>query len=303
VSSTTQERDDVGAFYARHSTQNDISLPDEEIDEEHVALKWYSVISVFGKIFWRHREMAFIGGRLAAAVLSRYEWHDLEARAGYSGAGKIDALFGPEFWPQIKGKTVIDFGCGHGDEAIEIARRGAARSIGLEMMERYLQIGRENLARSGVKNCDLLARTDEQVDIILSLDSFEHFQDPGAVLKEMARLLKPDGQVIVSFGYPWYHPLGGHFPLFPWAHVILTERSLMKWRAQYKTDGAKRFGEVEGGLNQMSIRKFERTVSQSPLTIKTMKAVPIRHLKPLHCHLTRELLTSVVQAVLVHRGE
>jgi hypothetical protein len=29
-------------------------------------------------------------------------------------------------------------------------------------------------------------------------------------------MLKPDGKVIVSFGPRWYHPKGGHFPLFVW---------------------------------------------------------------------------------------
>jgi len=245
--------------------------------------------------------MALIGGWAAALVLRRYGWHDLEAPEGYVGSGKLDRLFGCEFWDRVAGQTVIDFGCGQGAEAIEIARRGATRVIGLELLERARRMAQENLIRSGVKNCEFLARTDEKADVILSLDSFEHFQDPPAVLNEMARLLKPEGRVIVSFGYPWYHPLGGHFPLFPWAHVILTERSLMTWRSQYKTDGAKRFEESEGGLNQMSVKRFERTVSRSPLKIESMRTIPIRKLRWLHCRLTRELLTSVVQATLVHR--
>jgi ubiquinone/menaquinone biosynthesis C-methylase UbiE len=43
------------------------------------------------------------------------------------------------------------------------------------------------------------------------VDWFEHFGQPDEVLKEMARMLKPDGKVIVSFGPPWYHPKGGPF--------------------------------------------------------------------------------------------
>lgn len=245
--------------------------------------------------------MALIGGRLAALILNRYSWHDLEAHPGYSGEGKLNSLFGPEFWDQIRGKIVIDFGCGHGTEAIDMARHAAARVIGVEALESSLRVGLENLALSGVTNCDFVKQTDELADVILSLDSFEHFDHPGRILNEMARLLKPDGRVIASFGYPWYHPLGGHMPLFPWAHLVFSERALMTWRSKFKTDGATRFEEVDGGLNQMSIGKFERIISESPLKIDSMRTIPIRRVRRLHCRLTREFLTSVVQAVLVHR--
>ena len=247
--------------------------------------------------------MALIGGRLAARMLSRYEWHDLEAREGYVGTGKLESLFGPQFWERIRGKTVIDFGCGHGNEAIDIARNGAAHVIGLEALERSLAVARDNLARSGVTNCEFQRRTDQTADVVISLDSFEHFDHPDRILAEMARLLKPDGRVIASFGYPWYHPLGGHLPLFPWAHLVFTEGSLMKWRSKYKTDGATRFEEMDGGLNQMSIRKFERLISQSPLQIESFRTIPIKAVRPLHCRLTREFFTSVVQATLKHRAQ
>ena len=82
--------------------------------------------------------MALVGGRLAAAILRRYEWHDVEAPAGYEGGSKIEALFGPGIWDQIADKTVLDFGCGHGREAIEVARHGAKHVIGLDIQEKHL---------------------------------------------------------------------------------------------------------------------------------------------------------------------
>jgi SAM-dependent methyltransferase len=87
---------------------------------------------------------------------------------------------------------------------------------------------------SGVANCTFVERLDRPVDVITSIDSFEHFFRPEAVLQEMSRLLRPDGRVLFSFGPPWFHPRGGHFPLFPWAHLILTENALMAWRSRYK---------------------------------------------------------------------
>jgi hypothetical protein len=58
----------------------------------------------------------------------------------------------------------------------------------------------------------------------------------------MRRMIKPDGCVIAAFGPTWFHPLGGHlFSVFPWAHLIFTERALIRWRSDFKTDGATRF--------------------------------------------------------------
>ncbi len=101
------------------------------------------------------------------------------------------------------------------------------------------------------------ART--KAEVIVSLDSFEHFGDPAGVLAVMHDLLKPGGVIIATFGPTWYHPLGGHlFSVFPWAHLLFSEQALIRWRADIRSDGATRFGEVEGGLNQMTIARFER---------------------------------------------
>ena len=46
----------------------------------------------------------------------------------------------------------------------------------------------------------------------------------------MESYLAPGAKVIATFGPTWYHPLGGHlFSVFPWAHLIFTERALLRW--------------------------------------------------------------------------
>jgi SAM-dependent methyltransferase len=244
--------------------------------------------------------MGLVGGRIAAAVLKRYPWHDVEAAPGYEGAAKLESCFGPDIWDQVSDKLVLDFGCGYGREALEVARH-ARYVVGLDIVESYLAAARARQAASGISNCSFVNAYHSKVDIILAIDSFEHFDDPSKALIEMSQLLKPDGKVLVSFGPTWYHPNGGHFPLFIWAHLLLTEKAIMTWRANYKDDGATRFREVEGGLNQMTISSFERLVASSPLRFETFEAVPIRSFRHLHCGLTREFLTSVVRCRLVHQ--
>jgi SAM-dependent methyltransferase len=137
---------------------------------------------------------------------------------------------------------------------------------------------------------------------VVSLDAFEHFADPEAILQSMSTLLRPAGEVLVSFGPTWYHPLGGHlFSVFPWAHLIFSEQALIRWRSTFKTDGATRFGEVAGGLNQMTIAKFEQLVAGSHLKFTDLEVVPIRKLRRFHNHLTREFTTAIVRCRLVKR--
>lgn len=145
--------------------------------------------------------------------------------------------------------------------------------------------------------------TGEAADSVISIDTFEHFADPAGALETIYRLLKPGGECLISFGPTWYHPLGGHlFSVFPWAHLILSEQALMLWRAAFKHDGATRFGEVEGGLNRMTIRRFERLVATSSFASTVgFETVPIRRLRLLHNRLTREFTTAIVRCRLVKR--
>lgn len=220
--------------------------------------------------------------------------------ATYAGKSKIKTLLGEEALRELRGKVVVDFGCGDGHEAIELARTGAERVIGIDNREPALRRARENARRAGVQDvCLFCSEGDYGADAIISLDGFEHFGNPGAVLQTMYDLLKPGGVVYSSFGPTWYHPLGGHlFSVFPWAHLIFSERALIRWRSDLRSDGATRFGEVEGGLNEMTIARFEYLLRESSFLVNSFETRPIRKLRLLHNRLTREFTTSVVRCKL-----
>lgn len=250
--------------------------------------------------------MGFLGGAVGYRAL---RWYSKDGDTGYGDGSayadrsKLEILLGPRIWEELQGKAVVDFGCGSGSEAVEVAKRGARKVVGLDIRESALAAARANARREGVEGiCSFATRTDERADVILSVDAFEHFRDPGEILTIMRGLIKDDGCVIAAFGPTWYHPLGGHlFSVFPWAHLIFTERALIRWRADFKTDGATRFDETEGGLNQMSIRRFEKLVESSAFRLQKFETVPIRTLRPLASQLTREFTTAIVRCKLAPR--
>lgn len=249
--------------------------------------------------------MAIIGGALGYHLLRSIFPNEPTYMKGssYAGRSKVEALFGKAIWDEIRDKTIIDFGCGVGGEAIELAQRGAKHVYGVEIKERWLAIAREQARTAQCDNVTFSKAAPEPADMILSIDSFEHFADPAAILETMAKMLKPGGYVVASFGPTWYHPLGGHlFSVFPWAHLIFSEKALCRWRSHLRNDGAQRFSEVEGGLSQMTIRRFEHLVEESPFRLDRLETVPIRAARKFHNRLTREFLTATVRCELSPRS-
>ncbi len=254
--------------------------------------------------------MGIIGGalgyKLLQAVAPREKFLEAEPARSHpeGGASKLEQFFGTNFFDVIRQKTVIDFGCGAGFESLEMARKGAGRVIGLDIQKDLLENATRNASAAGLADrCEFRSETSDLADIIISKDAFEHFADPAQILAQMARLLKPGGYVLAAFGPTWLHPYGGHlFSVFPWSHLIFSESAQIRWRSQIRNDGATRFSEVSGGLNQLTIKRFEQIVAASPLQMEWLETVPIRGISLLKSRLLREFGSSIVRCKLSSRG-
>jgi SAM-dependent methyltransferase len=249
--------------------------------------------------------MSLIGGTLGIALLNWASRNGAVERCdiatAYIGRSKLEVLLGPRIWDQTRDKDVLDFGCGPGCEAVEIAEHGARQVIGIDLRQRWLDLGVELAAEHGVADrCTFAREWSDPVDLIVSLDSFEHFADPAAVLAHMRGLLRPGGKVLAAFGPTWYHPLGGHiYSVFPFSHLLFSESALVRWRAMYKSDGATTI--AESGLNRMTISRFIKLVEASPLKFASFELLPIRPLRLIANRLTREFTTAAVRCVMEPR--
>ena len=215
----------------------------------------------------------------------------------------------PDLAELVRGKRVLDFGCGAGWQAAALAREGAARVVGVDSNPRTLARARALAARLGIGGDRLgFAETIAPdmrgaFDVVVSQDAMEHFGDPEGALRQMASALAPGGRLLVTFGPPWYAPSGSHMHFFtrvPWVNLLFPERTVMAVRARFRADGARRYEEVESGLNRMSLARFERVVARSGLRVERRRYACVRGLDPLgRVPLLRELFVNNVSCVLL----
>lgn len=239
---------------------------------------------------------------------------------GPQGAAKLERFLGREVWWEFAGRRVLDFGCGHGAEAIAAAQHGAECVYGIDIQEHRLEAARRATEDAGVadrcvflnaaRQIDDIAELEGTIDCAYSIDSFEHYGRPDLILQRFHDLLAPGGRLLISFGPPWMNPYGCHMRYFcrwPWIHLLFREETIMAVRALYRDDGARRFEDVEGGLNRMTLARFLDFVDRSPLELEMFRPVPLstRFVNggsvwhPLLTNvLLRELTTSVVQCRL-----
>lgn len=115
--------------------------------------------------------------------------------------------------PPLAGATVLDLGCGVGDQAAELVRRGAS-VIGVDGNEELLAVARtRTLARAEFRRADLrqLDGLGVVADGLWSSFAAAYFVELAPVLAGWARLLRPGGWIALTE----VDDLFGHEPLPP----------------------------------------------------------------------------------------
>lgn len=104
----------------------------------------------------------------------------------------------------IKGKTVIDVGCGGGILSEAMAARGAIVT-GIDLSDKALKVAKLHLLESG-QQVDYRKMTVESMavenphhyDVVTCMEMLEHVPNPASVIQSCARLVKPNGWVFFS---------------------------------------------------------------------------------------------------------
>ncbi len=226
----------------------------------------------------------------------------------------MDTMFG--------GKDVLDVGCGAGGKSLYYLSKGAESVTGMDVVEKYEEESMALAAELGLEGfkficCDA-ARTglhDASFDTVIMNDAMEHVADPGAVLAEVYRILKPGGRLYVNFP-PYDHPFGAHLSDvigIPWVHRFFSDKTLIaayKDLVSDKPDAEERikfrFSTDENGkeyisyINKMTIKRFRSLVKATPFNMAYYKEVPLRNITKPICKIPglKDFAVKMVVAVL-----
>ncbi len=107
---------------------------------------------------------------------------------------------------QVKGKSVLDVGCGGGILAEAMAVRGAQHVTGIDLAARPLGVARLHALETGVTQLEyrevsaetLAAERPGSYDIVTCMEMLEHVPDPSAIVRACHSLVKPGGWVFFS---------------------------------------------------------------------------------------------------------
>jgi 2-polyprenyl-6-hydroxyphenyl methylase / 3-demethylubiquinone-9 3-methyltransferase len=104
----------------------------------------------------------------------------------------------------IKGKRVLDVGCGGGILAESMAQRGA-QVLGIDLADKPLKVAKlhamdakVDIAYEAIAAEALAEREPASFDVITCMEMLEHVPDPSSIVRACVSMLKPGGHVFFS---------------------------------------------------------------------------------------------------------
>ncbi len=105
----------------------------------------------------------------------------------------------------LRGKAVLDVGCGGGILSESMALRGAD-VLGIDLAEKSLRVAQLHALEQGVASVryeaiaveDLAERAPQTFDVITCMEMLEHVPEPQSVVRACSHLIKPGGWVFFS---------------------------------------------------------------------------------------------------------
>lgn len=101
------------------------------------------------------------------------------------------------------GAHILDAGCGSGRNMVELARHGVV--TGVELSHTSVHLARERGAGEVLEGSVMdMPFDDASFDLCVSLDVIEHLEDDVGALRELRRVTKPGGALLVTVpAYQW----------------------------------------------------------------------------------------------------
>jgi ubiquinone/menaquinone biosynthesis C-methylase UbiE len=102
----------------------------------------------------------------------------------------------------VRGKEVLDCGCGTGYGAALLADSGAKAVLGIDFSNDAIKFAERRFVRPNlsfrVMDAEHLLLQDGSVDFVYSSENLEHLNNPEANISEIRRVLRPGGMLVLG---------------------------------------------------------------------------------------------------------
>ena len=174
-------------------------------------------------------------------------------------------------------QTILDVATGTGDLAIELAKLHPEKIVGLDIAEQMLEVGKQKIVKAGLHQLIEMVHGDsaeipfpdnsfDAVTVAFGVRNFENLQ---VGLKEMRRVLKPQGRVVVlEFSRPNQFVFKQVYQFYFKFILPLVGKTVSKNSEAYTylPDSVSAFAEGQEFLDQMETAGFKE-VHQKRLTM------------------------------------
>ncbi len=114
----------------------------------------------------------------------------------------------------IHGRTILDVGCGTGRYALEFARRGARRVVGIDIAEKMLAVCEQRAREEHLDDRCVFVHTDltkyqpdEKFDVCIGIGLFDYIREPLPVLIKMREVVTDRAIVSLPRFWTWRAPV------------------------------------------------------------------------------------------------
>ncbi len=160
--------------------------------------------------------------------------------------------------PNVKGKKILDLGCGYGENDKYCRDLGAKEILGIDISEHMIKIAKENNYDKNIKYkvmaMEDISKINEKFDIVISSLAFHYVKDYEKLINDIYSLLNDDGILIFSID----HPLRIASKFEKWMKKNYTEIN-GKWFllvSDYNREGVR-----EKEWNGVMVKKYHRNFS------------------------------------------
>lgn len=123
----------------------------------------------------------------------------------------------------LRGKKILDAGCGYGELLVEIAKNYPDSHLyGVDLVDIRIKEVSEKSGKIAIKKGDIQEKIpfeDNYFDLVFCTETLEHLKNPDHCLQEIIRVLKKTGFIVVTV------PNGTGF----WPFLYLDSLILTKW--------------------------------------------------------------------------